>query len=242
MELRVLDSPSDVAAAAADLVAEAASLTQALRLGVATGRTTEPLHSALVERAKDGRLQVDGLSVFLLDEYLGLPEGDPRRFAATIQSQLIEPMGLPSSALHGPDTSAEDIAEACADYDRLRDEGGIDLQILGIGRNGHIAFNEPGSPPDSECRVVELALETRADNGLGAGDPHRAMTVGIASILRARQLVLLATGPAKAEALAGAVVQGNSTVPAAALLDHQALTVLADSEAAALLPPAMIAR
>lgn len=212
-------------------------------LGVATGSTMTGVYRALVRRARERGLDVSRLTAFALDEYLGLPPGDPRLFRSVLEAHLVGDLGLDPSQLRTPDPerALDDPAGAAAAYEAaLLDAGGVDLQLLGIGRNGHVAFNEPGSPPDSLTRTVELDGVTRDDaassfGGLAA-TPRRAITVGVATILRARRLRLLAFGGAKAAILARALTGPVSPeVPASLLRGHPDLALHLDAEAAAAL-------
>jgi glucosamine-6-phosphate deaminase len=186
--------------------------TPVARIGVATGATFTPVYAELVRRQPDWR----DVEFVLLDEYVGLHADDPRSFRNTILRELFEPLGIRATQLCGPDTSEP-----------------VDVQLLGIGRNGHIGFNEPGSSFASETREVALARDTRDAN---AGAPARAVTRGIATILRAHRIVLVATGAAKADALANALDgEPDEAVPASALQHHDETLVIADDAAAALL-------
>ena len=211
-------------------------------LGLATGSSVELVYSDLTElvradsalRAGIGRAQG-----FALDEYVGLPAGDPSSYLATLERQMAIPAGLPRDRLHVPAVS---IAEDPGRYDeQIRAAGGVAVQLLGIGGNGHIAFNEPGSPLDAGTRLVTLDEATRQDNarffaGL-AQVPTRAVTQGIGTILRARRLVLLAFGKQKAKALAAALTGPvTSELPASAVQRHPDVIVLADPDAASLVP------
>ena len=231
MRLLVCDQPDEVAVAAAGIIAAAAPAV----LGVATGSTTEAIHRELVERRGVGTDTV----LALLDEYLDLPVGHPQRYRAVVERQLVRPLGLRTDRLIGPDVDAPDPHRAAVSYEaELARRGGVDLQVLGIGRNAHIGFNEPGSPFDSRTRVVALAATTRSDNArFFAADesvPQRVITQGIATVLEARSLLLVATGASKAIALA-AMLDGSPTVdvPASALCTHPDLTVVADRAALA---------
>ncbi len=226
MRVLVCAGPADVADTAARLIAAAAPAV----LGVATGSTTEATHRLLVER--NG--VATGTVMMLLDEYLDLPVGHPQRFRGVIERDLVRPLGLRTHHLVGPDVDATDPHRAAVAYEaEIARRGGVDVQVLGIGRNGHIGFNEPGTPFDSRTRVVALAATTRADNArfFAAPDqvPQRAITQGIATVLAARSLLLLAVGEAKAAALA-AMLDGepDPAVPASALCAHPDLTVVAD--------------
>jgi len=218
--------PAEAAAFAADLIEEHAPRV----LGAATGATPEPLYRLLVARQR----LAPTTTVCLLDEYIGLPVGHRQRYRHVIEAQLVNPLGLTVVA---PDVDAIDPTAACRRYeDALVELGGIDLQILGIGRNGHIGFNEPGTSFDTVTHVVELAATTRADNarcfdGL-SGVPTHAITQGIANIRRAKRIVLIAFGRRKANAVSAMLGGPVSTAsPASALRDHRDLVVIADREA-----------
>ncbi len=204
-------------------------------LGLATGKTMEPVFAELVRRGEQG-LSFAGAHAYLLDEYLDLDRGDPCAYRNVVQRLLVGQIDLPPGALHGPNAQAVDVLAECARYEQQVRETSIGLQLLGIGSNGHIAFNEPGSPLDSTTRVVELSERTRADNARFFGDvrsvPTRAITQGVATIGAAAQLVLLACGVHKAEAVARAI-EGPVTaaIPASALQLHPDATVVLDSAA-----------
>lgn len=217
-------------AAAADLAADLIDEYSPRVLGVATGATPSPLYRVLVDRH---RLAAD-TTVCLLDEYIGLPVGHGQRYRQIIARQLATPLGLTVVA---PDVDALDLSAACGSYETaLADLGGVDLQILGIGRNGHIGFNEPGTSFDSVTHVVELTSTTRADNARffdgAASVPRHAITQGIATIRRAKRIVLIAVGDAKASAVA-AMIEGSISPanPASALRDHADVVLVADREA-----------
>lgn len=176
---------------------------------------------------------------FALDEYVGLPAGDPHSYLATLERQIAIPAGLPIERLHVP---AASIADDPGSYDRqISAAGGVGVQLLGIGGNGHIGFNEPGSPLDCGTRLVNLDERTRHDNARFFGSlaqvPTQAITQGIGAILRARRIVLLAFAKEKARTLAAALT-GPVTpqMPASALQRHPDVIVLADPDAAGLLP------
>lgn len=173
-----------------------------------------------------------------LDEYVGLPAGHPESYRSVVLREVVEPLGLAEESFMGPDGTAEDIVEACAAYERtLAEAGGVDLQLLGIGTDGHIGFNEPCSSLASRTRIKTLTEQTRKDNARffdrPEDVPHHVITQGIGTILEARHLVLLATGEAKAEAVALAV-EGPlaAVVPASALQMHPHATVVVDEAAA----------
>ena len=225
---------------AARLLADELASSQPV-LGVATGSSVELVYeelAALVSADPVLRSGIGRAQGFALDEYVGLPAGDPNSYLATLERQLAIPAGLPLDHLRVP---AASLADDPGRYDeQISAAGGVAVQLLGIGGNGHIGFNEPGSPLDAGTRLITLDERTRRDNARFfaslAQVPTQAVTQGIGTILRARRLVLLAFGRAKAEALAAALA-GPVTPqwPASALQCHPDVVVLADAEAARLL-------
>jgi glucosamine-6-phosphate deaminase len=235
VELRVFPDPAAVAVAAADIVQNAVATRPSLRFGVATGSSPMATYAELGRRGIDWT----AASIWLLDEYVGLDPSDPNSYKCTIQRTLGDHLGIRPDQVHAPDTSSADLEAAARRYDAAIDAaGGIDLQILGIGRNGHIGFNEPGSSFAALTSVVDLTATTRDDNArfFASPDdvPRRAITQGIGRILRARRLLVIVTGAAKAPALAAALDGPiDEAVPASALRRHPAVTVLADVAAVA---------
>ena len=213
-------------------------------LGVATGSSPVLTYRELV---RSRSLPVD-VHLCLLDEYVGLAPDDPLRYRAMIIEQLATPLGLPEHHVHAPDVDSDDLDLAADGYEQLlRDLGGIDLQILGIGRNGHIGFNEPGTPMESRTHVGFLHHTTRLDNARFFPTlhlvPNRVVTQGLATIAEARSIVLIATGAAKNEAMTALVTRRQSPlVPASGLFDHPDLTVIGDHAAldGATYPPTLL--
>ena len=213
-----------VASAVADLIARKPDAL----FGVATGSTPLPVYQALAAKVAAGQVKWSRLKVCQLDEYVGLPAGHPESYREVLKREVLAPLGIGDSAFLGPDGGAEDLPGACAEYEQqLADAGGVDLQLLGIGTDGHIGFNEPVSSLASRTRIKTLTERTRVDNARffnGLDEvPRHVITQGIGTILQARHLVLLATGAGKAEAVAatveGPVVQhgaglGAATAPA----------------------------
>lgn len=237
MKLHILaDAEAVAAAAAAEILAAVADLPR-LVLGVATGRTMEPLYARLARAVAEGA-DLGGVELFALDEYLGLAPGHPAAFRSYLERHVLGPLGILPARLHVPDGASIDPAEEARRYeDRIRAAGGIDLQLLGLGRNGHIAFNEPGSSLTSRTRVVRLARSTRED-GRGAllpgmEPPRAGITMGVGTILEAKRLLLTATGRAKRPAV-DAMCFGpvSPDCPASALRLHRDATVLLDRAAA----------
>jgi glucosamine-6-phosphate deaminase len=188
-----------------------------------------------------GTLDLSRVVVFALDEYVGLPRGHQESYAEVLRRTFTEPLGLDPAQVHTPDVFAEDLATAGDAYEEaIRQAGGVDLQILGIGTNGHIGFNEPTSALNSRTRVKTLTTRTRIDNGrfFASPDevPHHCLTQGLGTIMDARHVLLLAQGTAKAEAIA-ATCEGPITalVPGSVLQFHSKATVIVDEGAASAL-------
>ncbi|MGR0319137.1 glucosamine-6-phosphate deaminase [Agromyces sp. ZXT2-3] len=207
-------------------------------LGLATGSTPLTTYRALARRIDAEGLDVSRVRGFALDEYVGLPAGHPEGYRQVITREVVEPLGLAPGLVRVPNGDPATIATAAEDYDAaIAAAGGVDLQILGIGRTGHIGFNEPGSSLASRTRVKTLTERTRVDNARFFDSiddvPMHCVTQGIGTILEARHLVLLAFGEAKAEALAAAV-EGpvSASQPGSAIQLHPHATVIVDEAAA----------
>ena len=208
-------------------------------LGLATGSSPLRIYDELTTRHKNEGLSFARAQAFMLDEYVGIADDHPQRYRNVIDTEIATRVDFAEGAVHGPDGSADDLAAASADYERkIAEAGGIDLQILGIGSDGHIAFNEPGSSLASRTRVKSLTHQTRVDNArFFDGDveqvPKLCLTQGLGTIMEARHLVLVATGGNKAEAV-HQMVEGpiSAMWPATVLQMHQHVTVLLDDAAA----------
>lgn len=239
MEIVIAPTPDAVAVIAADAVARVVAGASHPVLGLATGSSPLPTYRELATRCDNGEISFARTRAFLLDEYVGLQPGHPEAYRAFIRREFTEHTDLPPGALFGPDGESQDLAAAGGAYERLiADAGGIDLQLLGIGSDGHIGFNEPTSSLGSRTRLKTLTDATRADNArFFGGDidavPRHVLTQGIGTILEARHLVLIATGPGKAAPVARAV-EGPLTamVPASALQLHPRATIIVDEPAA----------
>ena len=209
-----------------------------LVLGVATGRTLLPLWEELGRRCAAGRLSFGRVRAFAVDEYCGLPPGHPGRLRAELERELLARTDLPPEQLRFPDVDGDAPLEVrCEEHERaLRRAGGIDLQLLGVGTNGHVAFNEPGSQPDSRTRRVHLAPATReaAVGRFGSLEavPSAALTVGLATLREARALRVLAFGSAKAAAVRAALAEPpGPACPLSLLAGHPDLRLYADGAA-----------
>lgn len=221
---------SEIAAAEIELVVNA---NPAAVLGLATGSTPLGTWEALARK----RLDLSSVSGFALDEYLGLAPGHPESYRSVIDREVIELLRLTPALVHVPGEGCA-VESAGDDFERAIDAaGGIDLQLLGIGCNGHIGFNEPGSSLESLSRVTMLAMQARMDNAryFDSVDavPTHAITQGLGTILRARRVVLVALGEAKAQAIAGAL-EGplSSSLPASVVQLHSDAIVIMDEAAA----------
>lgn len=242
MEVVICSHPDHIGPIAADYIESLISTKPAAVLGVATGSSPLGLYEELGKRVAAGKLSLSRARAFMLDEYVGLPADHPERYRTFIERHFVEPTDIPSTSVFGPDGAAEDMEAACAAYEEsIHKAGGIDLQILGVGTDGHIAFNEPGSSLASRTRLKSLMEQTRKDNARFFDDdidqvPHHCVTQGVGTILEARHLVLLASGKGKAEAIKGVVEGAVSAVcTGSALQLHPTATVIIDEEAASLL-------
>lgn len=230
----------EVGEQAARLVAGAIKRKPALVLGLATGNTMLGLYKHLVRLHQEASLDFSKVVAFNLDEYLGVPASHPQSFHHFMDENFFRHVNVPPRNIHIPDGSIRgDYDSYCASYEQLiRAAGGIDLQILGIGRNGHIGFNEPTSSLASRTRLKVLSRETLDDNARffrpSEESPRCAITMGIGTILEARKILLLATGASKAAAVAKSI-EGPITcaVSASALQLHPDVTFLLDEPAAA---------
>jgi glucosamine-6-phosphate deaminase len=237
--VHVFENAEMASTAVANLLEQRLAAKPAMTLGLATGATPRLVYKRMAKRI--GAPTWRHVRCFNLDEYVGLTADHPASFAYYMQDLLFDHVDVAGDRTHIPNGAAVDLDAAARAYEAIIVEcGGIDLQLLGIGRNGHIGFNEPGSAHDSRTRQVELAPSTiaanRPDFPKGEEPPATALTMGIGTILDAREIVLLATGSAKAEALAAAL-EGPVGLgcPASALRMHAAVTVFCDKAAASLL-------
>lgn len=235
-EFRVLPNAAEIASAVAAHIAQTLKAKPATTLGLATGNTFVPIYAALIDLYRQNGFSFAEAASFNLDEYVGLPKDHPASFRAYMRQRLFDHVDLPAERAMLPETEG-DLAADCAAYEAaIAARGGIDLQLLGIGRNGHIGFNEPGSPFDSRTRVVELAQSTieanKGDFPPGELPPSSAVTMGIGTIVDAREIVLVATGANKAAALTRAFnAPKDVDCPASALQDHPHVIIYCDPAA-----------
>lgn len=239
MKILILDNPDRAAELAARDILNALRQKPDLVLGLATGSTPIGIYSVLVTAHRDHGVDFSRVSTFNLDEYLGLPPEHEQSFRYFMQKHLFDGLNIPARQIHFPPTQGPGLIEQCTEYEAsIARAGGIDLQILGIGSNGHIGFNEPTSSLASRTRVKTLTNKTLKDNSRFYGPKERppevAATMGIGTILDARRIVLQAFGSKKAEAIRQAV-EGpvSSMCPGSALQLHEDVTFLVDEESAA---------
>ncbi len=207
-------------------------------IGFATGSTPLGLYKELIRMHKEEGLDFSKITTFNLDEYVGLPPEHPQSYHYFMWENLFNHINVNPSNVYIPMGMADDIDAFCEWYEnKIKEVGGIDLQILGIGANGHIAFNEPGSSLGSRTRIKTLTEKTRQDNARFFSSmeevPKYAITMGVGTIMEARRLLLLASGTSKAEAIR-ATVEGPimAKYPATIVQLHRYATVIIDKDAA----------
>ncbi|WP_213996043.1 glucosamine-6-phosphate deaminase [Arsukibacterium sp.] len=239
MQIVILPTADDVAAYGAQLFIRQLTDKPQSVLGLATGSTPLALYRLLIRACQQQEVSFANAKTFNLDEYLGLPADHPQSYRYFMQQHLFNAIDIVPANTAVPDGSATDPVAACQRYEQqIADAGGIDLQLLGLGRNGHIGFNEPSSGLRSRTRIKTLTPATIADNARffapGEYQPHLSITMGIGTILDARKVLLLATGANKAAAVK-AMIEGPLTAacPASALQLHEQAIVVLDEAAAA---------
>lgn len=237
MEIIILPSPDDVARTAADAIERQLSTGPSV-LGLATGSTPLGTYQHLIQRHRDGRLSFAQAQAFLLDEYVGLPTEHRQSYHSVIRNEFTSSVDFAADALHGLNGMADDLEAEARQYEaRIAAAGGVDIQILGIGRDGHIGFNEPMSSLASRTRIKTLTRQTLQDNARffewPESVPNHVLTQGLGTIRESRHLLLLAVGEAKAEAIAAAV-EGPvaASCPGSVLQLHPHVSVLVDEAAA----------
>lgn len=238
MKILIHSTPDAAVRAAARHIADLLAERPEAVLGLATGGTMEPLYAALIGLVRAGQCRGDLFTSFNLDDYVGLSPDHPQSYYRFMRRHLFDPLGVPAARTHLPDGCAPDLqAEARAYEARIVAAGGIDLQLLGIGTNGHIGFNEPSSSLASRTRVKTLTRRTVEDNrrffAQGAPVPVHALTMGIGTVMDARRILLLAIGEGKAQAVAG-MAEGpvSARCPASILQMHPAVVLICDGGAA----------
>jgi glucosamine-6-phosphate deaminase len=235
----------------AETLAAAIAHNPRAKLGLSAGRTSIHAYMELVKLFHErGGFSLRHVTAFGTDEYVGLPPEDHRSTRFLLNFYLFRQLDIPREQTFVPRGDAKDLEAECKAWDLLIEaRGGLDLVVLGLGHNGHIGLNEPGSSPKSRMRVVELNSSTLAALSDGSRfecleeTPHTAISMGLATILEAKQVLLIATGLGKADAL-HRMVEGRSgpSIPASLLLSHPKLTIFADRDAASRLDPEFVAK
>ncbi|MHA7179457.1 glucosamine-6-phosphate deaminase [Arthrobacter sp. MDB2-24] len=235
MRVVILDSAEDIGAFGAGVILDGVRSGRIHTLGVATGSSPLTIYRALADQWIPALAR---LKAFALDEYVGLPADDPQSYRSVIRQEVTDRLRLDPANVHVPDGCAADLNVECERYEAaMAEAGGVDLQLLGIGRNGHIGFNEPSSSLSSRTRPKTLMAATRRDNARFFADPadvpRHCLTQGLGTILDAAEVLLVAQGSAKAEAVRAAL-EGplTSMCPGSVLQLHRRATVVLDEEAA----------
>ncbi len=237
MEIIILPTEIEVYKEASDRVISLIDRKPDAILGLATGRTMLGIYRNLIEAHKQKRVDFSSVVSINLDEYLGLDPGDSLSFHFYMKENLFKHINIRKENIFIPNPLPDDVERECEDYEEsIKNKGGIDLQLLGIGRDGHIGFNEPSSSLQARTRVKTLTDETLRDNFGSTDGPRFAITMGIGTIMEAREIVLVAVGEEKAQAMSR-MVEGPVTAscPASALQLHPRVKVIIDSDASELL-------
>lgn len=244
MEVIIQPSAEEASVYAARLIASLVREKPHAVLGLATGSTPLKLYQELIRLHREEGLDFSKVMTFNLDEYVGLSPEHPGSYHYFMQENVFRHLNMPPHHMHLPDGLAKDVPTSCRNYEeQIAMAGGLDIQVLGIGTDGHIGFNEPSSSLASRTRIKTLTERTRSDNApffdRPEDVPHHVVTMGIGTIMEARQILLLAFGEKKADAVA-ATVEGPimARVPASILQMHRQATILLDEPAAAKLTQA----
>lgn len=241
MEIKIVNDYLAVSEKAAAIVAATVERKSDAVLGLATGSTPEGMYSCLVQMYREQKIDFGRVTTFNLDEYFGLSAGHPQSYYSYMHQHFFSHVNVDVGRINLPSCAEEGIEQSCLEYDqKIIAAGGIDLQVLGIGTNGHIGFNEPNSQLTAQTHLVNLTSETIEANSRffdsPAAVPRQAVTMGMASIMHASKIMLLATGAGKSRAVqemcSGKI---NTGLPASLLQLHRDVILLVDAEAAALL-------
>lgn len=232
------DNQTEIGLRAAHVLAEAINENEVLVLGLPTGKTPLPMYEQLVRLRKQGKVDFSNATAFNLDEYVGLNSEHSASYSSYMKKHFYNKVNFDPCRTYIPDGSADNLKQECERYEeRIKSAGGIDLIVLGIGVNGHIGFNEPGTSFDSRTHIVKLSAETRSINRRFFENPGQmpeyAITMGIQTIMEARRVIVLASGTDKAQAVRKAVEeQVSEQVPASVLKCHPNAEWIIDQQAA----------
>lgn len=240
MDIKIFDHSEQLDAYAAQLYFDLVNGKPDAVLGLATGSTPVGIYDKIIEGVKANKASFREVTTYNLDEYVGLPPENEQSYAYYMNKHLFAHIDIPPNRTHLPDGMAKDLQQECKRYDAMLEARPIDLQLLGLGHNGHIGFNEPDDRLSGGTHVVELKAETREANARFFASldevPSQALTMGVGSILKAKRILLVVRGSDKAgivkEALTGPI---TTQVPASLLQTHPRVTVLLDREAGGML-------
>lgn len=238
MKLIVSKNYDDMSKKASEIIAKEIKLNPNTVLGLATGSTPIGTYKELIIKHKDENLNFEGIRTFNLDEYVGLPGDHPNSYRYFMDNELFDHVNIMKENTYVPDGKTNDLVGFCKSYDKKIDEvGGIDLQVLGIGSNGHIAFNEPGDELSANTNIAKLTEDTISANARFFNSiddvPKEAISMGIGSILKAKKILLLASGKSKAEAIKALLENDkiSTKLPASFLHAHPDVTIIVDEDA-----------
>ena len=240
MEIRIFKTAEEIGVEAAKIFTDAVKSNPNAVLGLATGASPIPTYKNIIKTYNEGGISFKDVKTYNLDEYCDLPKNDKNSYYTFMHEQLFNSLDIKEENVHFLDGNAEDTEKECARYDaEINNAGGIDVQLLGIGNNAHIGFNEPADNFTVGSFKVKLTDSTIEANKIYFNEgamPHYALTMGIEQIMRAKKIVLIATGPKKAEAIKN-MVEGEVTpkVPASILQKHNDVVIFLDEAAASLL-------
>lgn len=237
-QVTIVDDYEAMSRRAADIVTETVRANRTCAITVPTGSTPEGMYAELVRRIRAGEVDFSNVTIFCLDEYLGRAPTDDASLTKLLKEGFLDPAGIPDDNVHYIPTMAEDPHAAAGAYEQaISDAGGLELAVVGLGLNGHVAFNEPGSGPETRTRVIDLTPESQEQNAAyydGASIPDKAITMGLGTVLGARRVVMIVSGESKAD-IVHETLHGEMTsdVPGSWLrLAGDRLEVVLDREAA----------
>lgn len=239
MQLIIMENAAQIGEAAGKLFVDAINKKPNIVLGLATGASPVPTYQYIYKAYERGEVSLRDVTTYNLDEYVGLPKSDKNSYYTFMHRELFDHTDIREENVHFLDGNAEDTEAECARYDAELDRAGVDIQLLGVGRNGHIGFNEPSicfTRGAFKVKLTESTIEANSQYFDENPMPHYALTMGVGSIMKAKKIVMIATGAAKADAMA-AMIKGEVTpvCPASILQFHHDVVVYMDKEAARLL-------
>lgn len=236
MELVKVKNYEEMSDKAADILFDVIVKNEKPVIGLATGSTPEGTYKELIKKLNNNDINQKNITTFNLDEYVGLDKNNEQSYSYYMHENFFNQVNIPAENIHLLNGKTEDVVSEVETYEKAIDDTGLDVQLLGIGRNGHIAFNEPGTSFDSVTHVVDLTPETIEDNSRFFDDlgdvPSKALTMGLSSIMKAKKIVILVYGENKKEALAE-LLSGNvhTDNPASILNNHSDVIIIADTAA-----------